>query len=312
MTKKNKTVKELNLEFELLAERVTRLESKDATENNKNMERSEKKIKRFEDILRTYDDKINELDKLINQKTEIRTNGKRGEEQSLDCRVCGEQFKGQKKLREHIKIKHPKVYACKECELTFSVSWKMEKHTKTHENVELFKCNVCDKEFASKWRMKKHNESHGNIEKFCHYFNNEKQCPYDDLGCKFLHEDSDNCKFGKYCNFNLCQFKHNQKENNEEMEMVESDGDSENDNDMEDASLTDDECSDYELVNEDELKQNKYNDCGGCGKVLRIENSYKCKKCGQASHRSNCNTWFSTVNKHHFCGGCVYDYEPKE
>ena len=96
------------------------------------------------------------------------------------------------------------------------------------------------------------------------------------------------------------------------MEMVESDVDSENEDKNENASLTDDESSDYELVNEDEFKQNKYNDCGGCGKLLKIKNSYKCKKCGQASHRSNCNTWFSTVKKHHFCGGCVYDYEPKE
>ena len=52
------------------------------------------------------------------------------------------------------------------------------------------------------------------MEKFCHYFNNGKVCPYDDIGCKFKHKDSDKCKYDKYCNFKLCQYKHTTKTDN--------------------------------------------------------------------------------------------------
>ena len=44
--------------------------------------------------------------------------------------------------------------------------------------------------------------------KHCHFFNNGKPCIYEDIGCMFLHEESDQCKF-KNCINNLCPFKHN-------------------------------------------------------------------------------------------------------
>ena len=77
-------------------------------------------------------------------------------------------------------------------------------------------------------------------------------------------------------------------------------------------AFTDDDASDFEEVNELEIAKSQYNDCNGCSKILTTNNSYKCKKCGIVSHRSNCNTWFNTVKKHHFCGGCVYEFKPKE
>ena len=102
------------------------------------------------------------------------------------------------------------------------------------------------------------------------------------------------------------------EEINEEVEMSDvAETDNESDiKESEDDSLTDDENVDYEEVNYKDLKENKYDDCGGCGKILTLKNSYKCKKCGSASHRSICNTWFNTVKKHHYCSGCVYDFEP--
>ena len=72
------------------------------------------------------------------------------------------------------------------------------------------------------------------------------------------------------------------------------------------------ENSDFEPVSQQELEQNPYNDCGGCSKLLTTKNSFKCRKCGIASHRSNCNTWFDHVKKHHFCRGCMYDSQLKE
>ena len=57
--------------------------------------------------------------------------------------------------------------------------------------------------------MKIHTQVHSSeVLKFCHYFNNEKNCPYDKLGCKFLHQHAERCYFGEKCKNKLCQFKH--------------------------------------------------------------------------------------------------------
>ena len=137
----------------------------------------------------------------------------------------------------------------------------------------------------------------------------------------FKHEESDKCKYDIYFNFNLCQYKHTTKniiveeieEQVESNDYVESLVDSESDSEYyNDDALTDDDASDFEEVNELEIAQSQYNDCNGGSKILTTNNSYKCKKCEIVSHRSNCNTWFNTVKKHHFCGGCVYDFKPKE
>ena len=42
----------------------------------------------------------------------------------------------------------------------------------------------------------------------CHCFNNEKTCPFNELGCKFQHSVAEKCKFGKKCNRRLCPNKH--------------------------------------------------------------------------------------------------------
>ena len=65
----------------------------------------------------------------------------------------------------------------------------------------------------SKWRLRKHVSGHqGKI--FCHYFNNRKNCPYEELGRMFQHEDSPICRFQEQCLKELCQYKH--KDNDEQ------------------------------------------------------------------------------------------------
>ena len=44
--------------------------------------------------------------------------------------------------------------------------------------------------------------------KFCHYFNNKKDCPYEEIGCMFKHAKSDNCWFKEHCKNKLCQYAH--------------------------------------------------------------------------------------------------------
>ena len=44
--------------------------------------------------------------------------------------------------------------------------------------------------------------------KYCHYFNNNKGSPYNDIGYMFKHEESVKCRFNEDCRFKLCQCKH--------------------------------------------------------------------------------------------------------
>ena len=51
-----------------------------------------------------------------------------------------------------------------------------------------------------------------------------KECPYDIIGCMFLHADSENCKFKEKCTKKLCQYKHLEEiETNTENEESEND-----------------------------------------------------------------------------------------
>ena len=45
--------------------------------------------------------------------------------------------------------------------------------------------------------------------KKCHYYNNAKKCPFEEVGCKFVHEASEKCFFLNTCSNQLCQFQHN-------------------------------------------------------------------------------------------------------
>ena len=48
----------------------------------------------------------------------------------------------------------------------------------------------------------------GKKSKHCHYFNNCDVCPFEELGCKFLHILSGKCKFEDLCNKRLCAYQH--------------------------------------------------------------------------------------------------------
>ena len=46
--------------------------------------------------------------------------------------------------------------------------------------------------------------------KHCHYFNNGKLCPLEEIGCQFLHVKSSECRF-ENCGNQLCPFTHTNK-----------------------------------------------------------------------------------------------------
>ena len=59
-------------------------------------------------------------------------------------------------------------------------------------------------------RLNKHKSVH-RTKKYCHYYNNDKECPFEELGCMFRHEVSKNCYFRGKCKNSLCQFTHSEK-----------------------------------------------------------------------------------------------------
>ena len=63
-----------------------------------------------------------------------------------------------------------------------------------------------------KWRLRKHMDLHNNPKaKKCHFFNNKKHCPFQEVGCKFLHETSEKCYFQDNCRNALCPYQHETK-----------------------------------------------------------------------------------------------------
>ena len=84
-----------------------------------------------------------------------------------------------------------KFVKCDTCGKGFKYIYDLETHMKIeHESYPTYKCDVCGKNFITKWRLKKHSRMHlkKNLKLCCYYRKKEKHCPFDDLGCKFLHE----------------------------------------------------------------------------------------------------------------------------
>ena len=107
------------------------------------------------------------------------------------------------------KIKSRKTLKCTHCDSEFNSITDMEKHLQEQGIFNQFKCDECEVSFHSEWRIKKHLKVHSRkFTRNCHYFNSDMECPYQQLGCKFLHRKSKNCKYGNECNVKMCQFRH--------------------------------------------------------------------------------------------------------
>ena len=113
---------------------------------------------------------------------------------------------------------------CNLCEESFNLFSNLENHIKkAHEDYQQFKCDQCEKTFVLKWRLRKHMNLHNkSISHPCHYFNNGKKCPFEDLGCKFFHTVSEICKYGPTCTKRMCPFRHLQETSDNVTEMDDS------------------------------------------------------------------------------------------
>ena len=186
------TIKSLGEEINILKEKV------------KQIDVLQEKVKEIPVLKQT----VKELEKTIenlerNKKKETIIN-------NLKCRKCELNFETRRDLKEHISTDHVQRSKCQSCDKMFTKRYDLEVHMKNeHTTTEDFKCNICDKTFILEWRMLMHKKNHDNKwVKKCYYFNNNLVCPFEEMGCMFLHKNSVMCRFGEKCTKNLCPYRH--------------------------------------------------------------------------------------------------------
>ena len=109
--------------------------------------------------------------------------------------------------------------------------------------------------------------------KFCHYFNNGKKCPYEDIGCMFNHKVSDTCRYNQFYRNRLCQFRHDNEQNKHSEDENDLDKESNNDSDCEAESESEAiECDLCGSLFEKEYELTEHQETGNCG--------YLCEPCG--------------------------------
>ena len=189
MTTKNPKVTLKSLQAEV---NISREELKDAKEELNDIKKELKYCK----------EEIKYLKEEGTAKNPDRNSRQKGSsEKELKCKICDNSFSSRRSLKMHVLANHPRRIKCKFCDEMFDKNCDLELHIKrNHESTEQFECNQCEKRFVLKWRLSKHQEIHASPSvKKCHYFNNKKVCPFEDLGCMFEHTFSGTCKYGKKC-----------------------------------------------------------------------------------------------------------------
>ena len=179
------------------------------------------------------------------------------------------------------------------CEREFHEEWMRRAHMKTHEK---FKCEQCEKSFKYLDIKKKHVLiSHENVKLYCHYYNNEKTCPFEDE-CIFLHEDAKYCKYNLICERNFCMFKHRKNVNPDvERDAIESvkndlsddDIEEEDDNNILDNSMIDraDETANKTFSNPSQVNNS--------GKMIKCEvcDFRSARKSDVMDHKTETHNW---------------------
>ena len=192
-----KTVKDLSKDFEQMMENVEMLRRDFEEKTNVLKKEHEEKIKELEGRVAFLE----------------QSNGFSKKEESsikmISCRECSYSVEKKADLKVHILSVHPKQYDCNNCGKIFDSRLEFELHQKVHTAIKPFNCELCDHTFYTKWRLDKHVRQHGMTSfRYCHFFNNNKFCKYEELGCMFRHNEAPVCPKNTVCRSKLCQFKH--------------------------------------------------------------------------------------------------------
>ena len=169
----------------------------------KEMNKLKQRIQEIEIDIKEFDEEI--VDDMAEKVDNLNKVQKKGKDAEIPTRS--------EKVGNSKDDKYTPLLKCDICETTFGKSSDLECHIKAkHEGYEDFNCELCNKKFVTLWRLTKHQQIHyDKSRKFCHYFNQDLNCPFDELGCKFLHMFSAQCKFGQFCTIKLCSYRHKRK-----------------------------------------------------------------------------------------------------
>ena len=193
----------------------------------------------------------------------------------------------------------------------FDPTFKLENHLKEQE-VESFKCDECEKTFYLKWRIAKHKTIHDKINvKFCHYFNNNKLCPFEEIGCMFLHAKSKLCRFKQSCKNDLCQFQHAHEVVDKAMSDHSADQTDNEENPRTNKAITaakdtNDSSNNLEaekISNERNVDENLDNESDSDLESEEGED-LECEDCGKVSDN------FDEYIEHRGMGGCAFYCDP--
>lgn len=226
------------------------------------------------------------------EKTEENLNTNKSQERSdgsdVKCENCDKTFNSKKDIKMHSKRVHLPEIKCKLCENIFERYCDLEVHIKAnHEANRKYECETCGKTFALRWRLRKHLANHTSLTtKKCHYFNNKKSCPFEEIGCMFEHILSEMCTYGKSCSNKLCSYQHevNNSANDERSEPVDTQIlAEENESELPcDSDSEKEECDTCDRIfkNNIDLNEHQTNDncgfgCTPCGEFFRYENGLK-------------------------------------
>lgn len=194
------------------------------------------------------------------------------------CRKCKENFDSLKGLQKHKNDAESCVdgFKCDRCDKSYTTENDLTEHQLTHGN---FKCEKCENKYDITGQLEKHVSAvHGEFKLFCHYYNNDKECPFEGR-CIFAHEESPDCRFGKICERVMCMFSHDERDvSDDEDEDDSEDENNENEND-------DEECI-YKM--EDlEPSLNKVEEAMEKVHQLLISSKLKCNKCDFIAKNDN-------------------------
>ena len=274
-----------------------KIKKKTVKELNKDLILMETRLEKFEKMVDCLTKKLEALENHNEDIPDVKKMGseKGGNETSeYTCKVCDCMFKRNSELKVHMKEKHKREIKCNICGEIFNFIFELEHHLKKHSEVRTYQCERCEKKFCMKWRLNKHQEAHDKTDvKFCHYFNNKKVCPYDDIGCMFKHERSKACKFKQSCRNKLCQFQHF-SEASEEVYITKDNSSTDSENAL---------ANEIEITKYDNIAQNSNNDeenysdsepeeCDTCDRIFKNNDDlnehhsndncgFECTKCGE-------------------------------
>ena len=160
---KKRSLNQLYMEIQTLKD----LHDKEMNSLKKIIKQQDERIKDIEKVAASYGHRIIDIQK----KPEIPTSGvnsntdiwmrKKNDINLLKCEMCVDSF-------------------TKFCDLEFHIK-------KKHETYKEQECDHCGKSFVTTWRLRKHMRIHSQFTNNCRYFQAGMVCPFEELGCKFLH-----------------------------------------------------------------------------------------------------------------------------